>query len=316
MHSCLRKTRVDFIIDIEINKMLREFLIILLGIAVSSVAALQESKCGAADVVKTETLLETAAELLDKMRDNLEQVSANADCSCPPKPMDCDEVFNCGNNKSGIYEIWPRNRIIVKSVKVYCDMETNGGGWTVIQRRGDYRRPKDFFSKPWLDYKSGFGDPRRDFWLGNDNLYAVTNQRKYYLRIDLVDFENRTRYAFYDQFWIDNESQNYKLHVYDFSGDAGDSFAKVHDGSMFSTFDRDNDNSSDSCALKHSGGWWFNSCLASNLNGIYHDGSVKGADGVLWTTWKKNLESLKITEMKIRSAEFQTNLLDMDVEPA
>lgn len=58
-------------------------------------------------------------------------------------------------------------------------------------------------------------------FVGNDNIYALTNQRKYYLRIDLADFDNRTRYAFYDQFWIDNESQNYKLHLYDFSGDAG-----------------------------------------------------------------------------------------------
>lgn len=85
---------------------------------------------------------------------------------------------------------------------------------------------------------------------------------------------------------------------------------------MFSTHDRDNDNSSESCAAKHSGGWWFNSCLASNLNGLYHDGAVKSADGVLWTSWKKNLESLKFSEMKIRSVDFQTNLLDMDVEPA
>lgn len=56
---------------------------------------------------------------------------------------------------------------------------------------------------------------------GNENIYALTNQQKYYLRIDLTDHANNTRYAFYDQFWIDNESHHYKLHVYDYSGDAG-----------------------------------------------------------------------------------------------
>jgi len=290
------------------------FLLLLLTISCSK--ASQESKCSTADVVKTETLLETAAELLDKMRENLEQVSANADCSCPPHPMDCDEVYKCGNNRSGVYEIWPRNRVILKSIKVFCDMETNGGGWTVIQRRGDFKRPKEYFEKSWSEYKSGFGDPRRDFWIGNDNIYAMTNQKRYYLRIDLMDFENRTRYAFYDQFWIENEGQNYQLHIYDFSGDAGDSLAKYHDGQMFSTFDRDNDNSTDHCAKKHRGGWWYNGCTASNLNGLYQGDSVKSADGVIWTSWKKNLESLKISEMKIRSVDFQTNLLDMDVEPA
>ncbi|PRD27735.1 UNVERIFIED_CONTAM: Techylectin-like protein [Trichonephila clavipes] len=37
----------------------------------------------------------------------------------------------------------------------------------VIQRRGDFKRPADFFLKPWQSYKAGFGDLRRDFWLGS-----------------------------------------------------------------------------------------------------------------------------------------------------
>lgn len=56
-----------------IHRMLQKSLLIFFSVAFLAVTASQESKCGAADVVKTETLLETAAELLDKMRDNLEQ---------------------------------------------------------------------------------------------------------------------------------------------------------------------------------------------------------------------------------------------------
>ncbi|GFY67660.1 techylectin-5A [Trichonephila inaurata madagascariensis] len=270
-------------------------------------------ECGAAKNAKAETYLETAAALIDKLRENLPE-EGKADCSCPPKPMDCDEVLQCGLNRSGVYQIWPRNRVMVGGVFVYCDMETSGGGWTVIQRRGDFKRPADFFLKPWQSYKAGFGDLRRDFWLGNDNIYAITNQKKYYLRIDLADHANNTRYAFYDQFWIDNENHHYKLHAYDYSGDAGDSLSRTHDGQKFSTVDRDNDNSTHHCAQRHKGAWWYADCHSSNLNGMYNSEKMKSADGIIWSTWRGNSESLKMTEMKIRPMDFRSNFLEMDID--
>ena len=37
------------------------------------------------------------------------------------------------------------------------------GGWTVIQSRGQFGNPPDYFSKDWANYKAGFGVPGKYF---------------------------------------------------------------------------------------------------------------------------------------------------------
>ena len=87
-----------------------------------------------------------------------------------------------------------------------------------------------------------------------------------------------------------------------FVGTAGDSLDH-HRGAAFSTKDRDNDNwNGGSCATKHGkGGWWYNGCLHSNLNGLYLHGQHSNAwGGVLWFHWKGHSYSAKRAEMKIK----------------
>lgn len=217
-----------------------------------------------------------------------------------PDLIDCKEIHNNGNGKSGIYRIWPLNWKIHGSFLVYCDMETEGGGWTTFQRRGNYNRPKDYFYKGWVDYSLGFGKLDEDFWLGNEKIYALTNQGNYSLRIDMEDKEGNKRYAVYKQFWIENEKQKYKLHVSGFDGNAGDSFSNLNE-MKFTTKDRDNDVWHNNCAESFKGGWWYSNCHGANLNGLYLNGYHNTyADGINWKTWRGYNYSLPEVDMKIR----------------
>ncbi|ROT82087.1 Techylectin-5B [Penaeus vannamei] len=197
----------------------------------------------------------------------------------------------------------------------YCDQETAGGGWTVIQRRGMFGAPFDNFTKSWRDYKFGFGDLSREFWWGNDNIYRMVRSQDTVIRFDLWDFEGNYAYAEYLSFSIGPESDNYRLSVFDYRGNASDSFS-AHNGYLFSTVDRDNDEAPECCpcAPAYGGGWWFYSCFESNLNGDYFT-NPKENDyyrGIVWELWLGDY-SLRATEIKIRPASFSGGAMYMAI---
>ena len=94
-------------------------------------------------------------------------------------------------------------------------MNTDGGGWTVFQRRQD--ASVDFYLE-WEDYKNGFGDLNGNFWLGLDKIYRLTTPGHNFLRVDLMDWRNNSAYAQYESFSVASESDSYKLKVGQFSG--------------------------------------------------------------------------------------------------
>lgn len=55
------------------------------------------------------------------------------------------------------------------------------------------------------------------------------------------------------------------------------------------------------------GGYWYNCCTDSNLNGVlYRYGEhTKGTDGITWYAWHGPNYSLKRVEMKVRPVGFQ-----------
>ena len=176
------------------------------------------------------------------------------------------------------------------SFNVYCDMRTDGGGWTVFQRRQD--GSVDFY-RGWNDYKSGFGQLTAEFWLGNDKIHRLTAARPSTLRVELEDWNGVRVYAKYGKFNIGDEQAKYRLEVGSYSGTAGDSLA-YHNKMPFTTKDRENHN----CAVHYIGAWWYKNCHHSNLNGKYL-GNKRDYRGVAWNHFRDG-QSLKFSEMKLR----------------
>ena len=178
-------------------------------------------------------------------------------------------------------------------------METDGGGWTVFQRRQD--GSVDFY-RNWIDYENGFGNLTGEFWLGLGKINRLTKEQSNTLRVDLGDFNGNTRYAQYTTFSVGDSTTKYRLTVGGYSGTAGNSLTGRHNRRKFTTRDNDNDNrSNQNCAIRWHGAWWFNSCFWSHLNGPYrHNPVIDYKKGITWRYWKGFYYSLKFTEMKIR----------------
>ena len=94
-------------------------------------------------------------------------------------------------------------------------MTTDGGGWTVFQRRQD--GSQDFYLE-WSDYKNGFGDLDGEFWLGLDKIHRLIAAGQNTLRIDMEDFLNNKANAKYGTFSVTDETEKYKLTVGGYTG--------------------------------------------------------------------------------------------------
>ncbi|KAK3097514.1 hypothetical protein FSP39_010359 [Pinctada imbricata] len=211
---------------------------------------------------------------------------------------DCKDIIDeSPGSTSGIYDIRLPNS--TDTIAVKCDMETDSGGWTVFHRRFD--GSVDFY-RNWKEFKNGFGNLSGEFWLGNEVIHRLTSYQPYTLRVELEDWENNTVYESYSNFIIDGEDNVYTLHVSGYSGTAGD-VLKGHDGCGFSASDFDNDNLQIDCANYYKGGWWYNGCFNTNLNGPYvqSHGKMSRNDAAFSSyIWKSRKYSLKGARMMIR----------------
>uniref|UniRef100_A0A2K5DCQ1 Angiopoietin like 7 n=1 Tax=Aotus nancymaae TaxID=37293 RepID=A0A2K5DCQ1_AOTNA len=150
---------------------------------------------------------------------------------------DCSSLYQKNYRISGVYKL-PPDDFLGRSLpscssspllQVFCDMETLGGGWTIIQRRKSGL--VSFYPGNWKHTK-GFGSIRgTSGWGMNTSTGLQTRQHE----MEPTDWEGNLRYAEYSHFVLGNELNSYRLFLGNFTGN-------YHNNTAFSTKDKDNDN--------------------------------------------------------------------------
>ncbi|XP_059096246.1 uncharacterized protein LOC131890823 [Tigriopus californicus] len=218
-------------------------------------------------------------------------------------PTDCAESYASGGFLTPGEELhsFGLGSTIASTKSVFCDR-----GWNVILRRGQFGNPIDYFNQNMDKYKVGFGDKNKEFWLGLDYLYHITNARDYRLKIELWDKDLNYRQANYGRFKILN-NVTYNLEVEDFSSP---SHAFVPDalgtanGMKFTTMDVDNDeDTTENCANIFEGPGWFKRCGDANLFGPnYNTKTAESQKAMFWRYFQGPTNSLSKIVMSITSS--------------
>lgn len=164
------------------------------------------------------------------------------------------EVTSClpFADSPGVHTIYLRK---FEAFKVLCNSDIAGPGWMVIQQENSAFN----FNQNWTTFKNGFGiiSNEGNFFLGLEKIHRLTLNQNHELYIHW-EAQNRKFYAGYENFTIAGEKDQYRLHL----GRCidGDDIMGYHKNMRFSTYDQDNDESTEECATIFGSGWWYNHC--------------------------------------------------------
>ena len=124
------------------------------------------------------------------------------------------------------------------------------------------RKPtNENFERSWDEYKEGFGDITSEFRMGNELIHRVTNSGgKYFIFVWAKTPTGNETVSKYGSFYIENESNKYRIHFDDTLLEGIVSFGGANNNNVngmgFSTAEVDEGSI---CVSKH-GPSWYNDC--------------------------------------------------------
>ena len=218
--------------------------------------------------------------------------------------FNCAQLYQKGFRQSGVYEVV--NPVFQqKTLKVYCEMELDGGGWTVFQRRFD--GSVEFPTRTWEEYKNGFGTASGEHWLGNEAVHKWTTSEPHDYLVWAEAFDRATAKRKLTGFSLGDEASGY-LFRYDTLAPGYDDqplnavandYADLQ-GASFVTYDMGTD-----CSDKF-GAWWFKGCHRYAMNGPYSNTSTPAVyqGGIIWEHFKGYQECLRKSKLMVRPSWF------------
>ncbi|CAJ0596705.1 unnamed protein product [Cylicocyclus nassatus] len=196
----------------------------------------------------------------------------------------CADLRNYWNYTSdGVYNITPPYLVPALkdqqgSVAVYCDMTTEGGGWTLMSAAND----SEMTNRTYKNYADGFAKDSPYYnWLGLDLISGMTTYENTSLRLQLYRCAQngllaKTTDCTYKHFLIKGAAEKYAVVIPEVckgtEKDYYDGWARwnlTQPGPAFVAFD--NDDTNNCSANFRNTGWWFdarNRCGSANLNGV------------------------------------------------
>ncbi|MCF7846946.1 MAG: FG-GAP-like repeat-containing protein [Candidatus Gracilibacteria bacterium] len=205
-----------------------------------------------------------------------------------PLPRSCSEILAKGNSTGdGLYTIDPLGT--GSGFQAYCDMTTDGGGWTLVWSNtrdtagtasSGFTWDQSLYTTSSVNGTLGTDLTAFDQFLGLAQWETLGDE----LRIDWAPETSATaQQRMYADFSFD-EANNYTLQLsnpdqkLDVVGSGLPGLYSTHNNRPFTTIDADNDShSSANCASSYGNPWWYVACWSGNISGYNVD------DGAYWT---------------------------------
>ena len=192
--------------------------------------------------------------------------------------VDCKDAYSKGQQASKVYTINPEYG---EPFQAYCNMDIDGGGWTVIARR---KNDSVNFNRSWNDYVSGFGDLNGEHYLGLEKVHRLTKTISV-LRVDVTSYTQGSKYLKYSGYKVGPAPKYSQYKSNDYIGNTDSLQGQFHNGVKVTTKENGEDD------------WGpivFKNCYSRNFNGPYNDCVWFQVDD------KHIMSAIEFTEAKIR----------------